>query len=137
MADLVITPANVVKGNNAQTEAGILGATVTAGQVVYLDPTTRKYLLADNNAAALPAKSPKGIALNGGSINQPVVVHKGGDIAIGATVVVGTPYFLSDAPGGICPLADLLTGENVVLLGIAISTTTIKVGILDSGVAVP
>ena len=35
------------------------------------------------------------------------------DINPGAALTVGVPYFLSDTPGGISPLADLLTGEFV------------------------
>jgi hypothetical protein len=137
MADLVITAANVVAGSNARKVAGILGATIAAGQTVYKDPTTGKYLLADNNSPTVAARTPDGIALNGGALNQPVTVQTGGDINVGAALTVGTPYFMSDTPGGICPLADLATGEFVTLLGIATAANNLKMGILVSGVAVP
>jgi hypothetical protein len=58
-----------------------------------------------------------------------VTVHKRGAITIGATLTAGTAYYLSDTPGGICPLADLLSGEYVVLLGLAASTTVLNVNI--------
>ena len=42
MADLTITAANVVPGAGARITNGTAGATVTAGQVVYLDPADNR-----------------------------------------------------------------------------------------------
>jgi hypothetical protein len=53
MAALTITAASVLAGSNASTENGTAGATITAGQVVYLDEATGKYGLADCNSATL------------------------------------------------------------------------------------
>lgn len=135
MTDLVITPANVKAGSNVSREDGIAGATILAGQVVYLNATTGKYGLADNNAPTPPEiKTPRGIALNGASLDQPIAVHKAGDITIGATLVAGTEYYLGDTPGGICPRADLIATETVTILGLAVSTTVLRVNIQMSGV---
>ncbi|MGE4321930.1 MAG: hypothetical protein AB7E60_02750 [Sphingobium sp.] len=134
MADLTITAANVVSGAGGILEHGVAGAVITAGQIVYLDRATRKYLLADNNSATLAARSPRGIALNGAASGQPLAVHTGGPITIGATLTAGTAYYLSDTPGGICPVADLASGENAVLLGMSTSTTVLNVDIQNSGV---
>ncbi|UGX87117.1 hypothetical protein [Phyllobacterium meliloti] len=135
MVDLVITPANVVRGSNAVSDSGIAGASITAGQAVYLDSAVSKYLLADSNSATVEQRKAVGIALNGASLNQPIVVHRFGDITIGATLVAGTAYYLSDTPGGICPLADVGAGEYVCLLGLAKSTTVIGIDIQFPGVA--
>ena len=134
MADLTITAANVVASANAVRESGTAGATITAGQLVYLDTTDMKYKLADNNGAAA-LRVPNGVALNGAANNQPLVIQKAGDITIGATMTAGVAYYLSDTPGGICPVADLASGEYPCIIGIAKSTSLMDVGIHPSGVA--
>lgn len=136
MADLTVTPASVLAGTNATITRGIAGATITAGQAVYLDEaTTGEWLLADSDSATVAARGSArfGIALNGASDGQPLAVQTGGNITIGATVVAGVAYYLSDTPGGICPFADLATGDYVTLVGIATSTTVIAIDTLYSG----
>jgi hypothetical protein len=137
MADLVITPANVVAGANAIKVAGIAGETITAGQAIARDSVTRKLLKADNNAANADLRTPIGVALHGASLDQPLTIQTEGDINLGATLTVGVPYFLGDAPGGICPLADLLSGEFVSFLGVASTAANMKMKILVSGASVP
>lgn len=134
MSDLSITAASVLAGTGAKKVNGIAGATITAGKVVYLESSSGKYKLADCDSATAEAKAPAGIALNGASDGQPLTILTEGPITIGATVVGGTAYYLSPNAGGIAPLADVLTGDNVVLLGLATSTTVIEIDIQDSGV---
>lgn len=134
MTDLSITAANVVSGANATKEAGIAGETITAGKAVYKSGTTNLYMLADSNSATVEARTARGVALNGASLNQPLVIHKAGDLTPGATLVAGARYYLSETPGGIQPEADLGTGENLCLIGIARSTTVLAVAIQAPGV---
>lgn len=134
MVDLVITPASVVKGGNAQVENGTSGATITAGQTVYKEAATGLFKLADSNSATLEARPTYGIALHAASANQPLAVHVAGDITIGATVVAGTPYYQSESAGGIQPHADLSATELVTLIGFATTTTNIAVRIQYTGV---
>lgn len=134
MVDIVITAASVVSYSSAVRESGTAGATITAGQAVYLD-TDDRYKLADNNSATALVRTPRGIALNGASSGQPLTIHLSGNITIGATLTAGVAYYLSDTPGGICPVADLLTGEYPCVIGIATSTSVLSVGIQASGVA--
>lgn len=134
-ADLSITAASVVKGSNGVVERGTAGATVTAGQVVYYDSAAGTWKLADDNSATVAARSPRGIALHAASTGQPLTIHKGGDITIGATLTAGVAYYLSDTPGGICPVADLATGEYPTIVGIARSASVLRVQFLESGVA--
>ncbi|MAZ17888.1 MAG: hypothetical protein CL535_16355 [Ahrensia sp.] len=138
MVDLVITAANVAAGANATTRHGTAGETITAGQAVYLDQaSTGEWLLADSDGASAAVRGGElvGIALNGASDGQPIKVQLDGDITIGATLTAGTTYYLSDAPGGICPIADLATGDYYVIVGIATSTSVLKLGFQYSGVA--
>ena len=134
MADLSITAANVVPGSDAVRESGTAGATITAGQLVYLDTSDMKFKLADSNGASA-LRVPNGIALNGASNGQPLSIQKGGDITIGATLTAGVAYYLSDTPGGICPVADLGSGEYPCIVGIAKSASVLSVNIQPSGVA--
>lgn len=135
MADLAITAANVLAGAGAAVSRGVAGATVTAGQTVYLDTADGKWKLADNNSATATVRTPGGIALNGASDGQPLAVLTQGPITIGAALTAGVAYYLSDTPGGICPVADLGAGEYPTVIGIASSTTVLKVAINSAGVA--
>lgn len=135
MADLSITAASVIAGTDANVAHGTSGATVTAGQAVYLDSTDSRYKLADANSGTAAARQPKGIALHGASAGQPLAVQTSGDITIGATLTGGVAYYLSDTPGGICPVADVGSGEYPCIIGIAKSTTVLDVNIQASGVA--
>lgn len=136
MADLVITAANVLSvAGSTVDRAGVAGATILAGQAVYKDGSTGKWILADDNSATAAARVPAGIALNGAANGQPLAVHKAGDITIGAALAPGVAYYLSDTPGGIGPVADLAAGEYPSIIGLAKSATVLHVDINSSGVA--
>lgn len=127
MADISITAANVAASSNAVFVRDFkAGATITAGQVVYLDTSTTPptWKLGDANGSG--TRRPTGIALHASLAGQPLVVQTGGDITIGATLTAGLTYYLSDTAGGICPVADIGSGEDVVLIGIAKSTTVMN-----------
>jgi len=135
MADITITAANVKKSATSLVETGIAGATVTAGQTLYLAAASGKLLLADADNATAEVRVVKGIALHAALLDQPLQYTTGGKMAIGATVAAGTPYFASPIAGGIAPLADLLTGAFGTFLGWGVSTTEILVDISAAGVA--
>lgn len=129
MADITVTAANVVAGSNAVKESALAGETVAAGKALYISSTTKKFMLADSNSATAEARKATHIALNSASLNQPLVGLRGGDVTIGATLVAGSAYYLSDTPGGICPVADVGAGEYVCMLGLAKSTSVLSVDI--------
>lgn len=135
MVDIAVTPSAVVPGSDAITESGTAGVTIAAGQVVYRNSTTGKYELADNNSATEEARSPRGIALNNASLDQPLTIQRSGDLTMNAVLVANTDYYLSDTPGGIGPQADLAAGEYAVLIGIAKSTTVLMVRLIETGVS--
>lgn len=135
MADLVITATSVVAGGNARKVTHPAGATITAGQTVYLDSAAGTVKLADCDSGTAALRSPLGIALNGGATGQPIEVLKSGNITIGATVTAGVAYYLSGTAGGICPVADLGSGDYPTFLGFATSASVIDVRIVESGVA--
>lgn len=135
MADLSITAANVFSGTGANISFGTAGDVLTAGRAVYLDVTTNTWKLADNNSATVAARTAGGIALTGSAIGQPVAVQlPGGEITIGATLTQGVAYYLSATAGGICPVADLSTGMQSQVIGIAKSTTVLALSFATAGV---
>lgn len=137
MATLVITAANVLASASATKKAGVAGATITAGQVLYKDAAdSNKLKLADANGAAA-LRVVEGIALHGAFAGQPLsYVTRDPALKVGATLVVGQGYMLaSDTPGGIAPDSDATTGDYVTLLGIGKSTTDLNFEITESGAA--
>jgi len=132
MADISVTPSTVIAGSNATRDIGIAGETIVAGKAVFLNASTNRWMLSDNNGTG--TRQVSGIALNGASANQPVSVIKYGDLTIGATLVAGTDYWLSATAGGICPRADLATGMDAIQIGVAKSTSVLAVAIQDPGV---
>lgn len=138
MADVSVVAAEVLADTGTEFKHGTLGATVTAGQAIYLDTSTSTWKLADANASATTA-AVEGIALNGGVSGQPVKVWTGGTADPGFTVGVGSVYVLSATAGGIAPVADLTTGMYATALGIGITASQMKLllPVGRSGVAVP
>lgn len=129
-ADLSITAANVkLGGSGAKTQTVTFGATVTNGQVVY-KASDGQYELADNDLSEV-ANSASGIVLVGNSADGVGVIVVSGPITIGATTTKGMNYVLSSTAGGIAPVADLGSGDNIMSLGHAISTSVIYINLYD------
>jgi hypothetical protein len=131
MAALSITAASVVKGTGAVVNNGTAGATITAGQTVYLDTADSTYKLSDADGASALIRSSEGIALNGAGSGQPLAVQIGGDITLGAILTAGVIYVLGDTAGGIMPAADLGASDRVTIIGIA--KTTSSLGMIMKG----
>ncbi len=135
MTDLSITATAIIPGSNAVTKRGSAGETIAAGKAVYKSSTTNLVMLADSNSATAEARTADGIALNGGATGQPIEYQTSGDLTTNAVLTANTAYFMSDTPGGICPIADVGSGEYLQLLGIAKSTTVLMVLLATTGVS--
>lgn len=135
MVDLVVTAASCVPAAGTLIEWGTAGATITAGKAIYLAASTNKWGLADANSATAEVRQATAVALTGSSDGQPLAYMRTGDVTLGATMTAGVAYYLSDTPGGICPVADIGAGEYVCLIGISTSTTVLKVAPVYSGVS--
>jgi hypothetical protein len=134
MADLTITAANVKKTDSTLITEGIAGATITAGQPVYKDSTASNKLK-PADADVLASAAAVGIALHGASADQPLKYATSGNLALGAVMTAGAVYVVSTTAGGIAPVADLGSGDFVTLLGIATSTSNLKLSISVSATA--
>ena len=132
MADLTITAANVLKSATGKVKQGVCGTTALAqGKPVYKDATTGKLELARANAAGTYIAD--GVTLNAASPNQPVSYTEFDPAFVpGATLIKGVTYVVSAAvAGAIAPQDDLTTGNFTCVLGIATSTTTLKLDLVD------
>jgi len=124
MADLTQTATSVVSGTGAETMTKTAGETITAGAPVYVKAADGKVYLAQCDAAT--DDDVYGIALNGGAVNQPILVQRAGQINLGATVAAGTFYVLSAAAGKIAPAADLVATNFITVIGVGISTSLVQ-----------
>lgn len=134
-APISITAGSVIPSAQAKTVLLYAGTTITAGQAVYSD-SAGVLQLTDSDASATAAQC-IGIALNGGSTGQPIVVctEDMGGLTIGGTVAAGDTIYTSPTAGGVTKTqADVVAGNYTIILGVAFSTTKIYLQILRSGV---
>lgn len=130
MADVAFTATSIKPGANAQIEHGYFGATVTQGLAVYLDSSDNEWKLGNCETSATTA-AVVGLALTSGADGQPGTIITGGNMTCD-NVVAGETYILSTA-GKICPITDVAMNDYVTIIGVATSTTNLKLGILASG----
>lgn len=134
MANLSQTAANVGVGSTAEIARVQVGEAVTQGQPVYQDGSL--YYQCDANNTA-PRAVAKGIVLTPASTNGYAVICTGGLVNLGATLTVGTPYYLSATKGAICPYPDLITGDYVTYLGTATTAALLDLNIDATGIQKP
>lgn len=133
MADISVTAASVVPGSGAITKNGIAGIAITAGDSVY-PAADGDIELCENDQTVVEAAA-RGIALNDAAVGQHIAYAVGGEVTFNAVLAAGQVYIVGAAPGGIAPESDAVAGEFVTILGVGVSTTSLKMGILQSGVA--
>jgi hypothetical protein len=127
VADIVITPANVVPVAGGTLKSGYAGAAVAAGKAVYLDPADGKVKLAKANVTDTESVV-EGVALNGADVGQPVWYIVAGTLNVGVVLTIGKLYVLSGAAaGGIAPAADLAAGWRTSVIGWALTTSQLLV----------
>lgn len=142
MADRSITASQVIPSSNAAIQKGTAGATITAGQPLYKDADTKELHPALNDT--LIHATVVGIAANGASDGQPVqYVSRDPALQLGAAagVAEGDLLVLSGTAGGICPLADVVTGDFLCVIGVGNSDGSINCnfegGALVADAAIP
>ncbi len=129
---LSVTATSVLPGSDANIADGIAGASITAGQVLYLDSTTNTLKLAQCDGTTAEA-TVAGIAMNGGATGQTIRYAKGGTITIGGTIAAGTPYVVSATAGGIDAFSALVSTNKVSYIGWASTTAIMTVAINNTG----
>lgn len=139
-ADISITAASFRAGAGALFHTGIAGATITAGQLVAISPSTGKFVLADANDASLCNVA--GIATHAAIDGSPLAVcYYANNMTLGGTLSTATMvYVLSATAGGIAPVADLSAGglyPNVCIIATSTTTCVFRApGVLGTAVSV-
>ncbi len=138
MAAISITAASVLASVNAVIRREYkAGATITAGQVVYLN-TSNQWVLADSDAAATGngITDLRGIALNGASSGQPVAVcTEDSDFTPGGTLTNGSAVYLFTTAGALAHDVPS-SGAYPVYLGQAKSTSKMHLRPCASGAVI-
>lgn len=132
MADISITPANIVQGGRSIRDAGIAGEPIEPGDVVYRDAATGRWFKASHVAEAIEARTPDALALNGAATDQPLAAILEGELLVGPVLTSGGTYYLSDTPGKICLAIDLDLDEFVSIVGMARSGVMLEVKFLSA-----
>jgi hypothetical protein len=131
MADLSITAGSVVPSSSATKVNGKAGEAINAGQTVFLDTTaSNTYKLADgNDSTKMPVA---GIAGNTAGTGQALqVITADPALTIGSHGLGnGIPLFQSATAGGICPFADLSTGNKTTCVAVTATNTTVWFGLV-------
>jgi len=130
MVDIVVTVANVdwVSGPKETRDAAVA---ITAGECLYA-VSSSTVGLCDRSDAAKDVCI--GVSLNDATAGHPCTYAKSGAVVnMGATLVAGLEYCVSDA-GGFSLVADLATLDYASYLGHALTTANMKLVILNTGV---
>ncbi len=131
MGNLAITAAQVNEGTGPnQLLNGIMGgAGGAAGETVYLDTASNKWLLEDADIDTSAAIS--GMLLNTAANGQPCTVQTDGGVTVGADagIVEATVYVQSPTDGKICPADDALmtTGKYMKVVGVGTGNDQLKI----------
>ena len=134
MANLTPAVASVAASADASIVQGKSGATIPQGRPVYLNSSGR-YVLADTDVDAATANV-AGITLNSTTDGQPIDIITAGTLTVGSvSVIVGGVYVLSGDVGLFADVGDLASGDFTTILGIGLTSTTIKISIIVGGVA--
>lgn len=129
-ADVSVIIANVngvVSGNTYSD--GVANAAIIVGQMIHQKAGDGYWYPAQSNTTGeVSGSTAVGIALNSApGAGQPVRVFKSGKINPGNTgLVVGQTYVMSVNLGGIAPNTDLVTGNYVTSIGVAISASQLQ-----------
>lgn len=136
MADLSFSAEEAYwNGNEASIVTRIADATIEVGQPVYL---TDGGVAMPGDADASSTAACIGIALATAYANQHVPIATQGVFNFSAPVLtVGTIYCVSPNAGKICPWADLASGDYVTILGVAESTSALRLDVNATGIAKP
>lgn len=134
-SDITITEANVKlsTGNVGQSLKGIAGATIAKAAVLYKDSSdSNKLKLADCSAAG--TSDVVGLAFSSGAADDAIEYKATGDIVVGSVLTAFATYVLSSTAGLIMLASDLTSGDTFVVIGHAISTTTLRLTINNTGI---
>jgi hypothetical protein len=136
MANISYTASNVVATDASTVKAsGISGGAINIGEAVYLDPADGLIKKAQANVGS-PTHAPNivGVALDTvAGTNQPITYATKGDVTFGSGLTQAQVYVVSaTAAGAIAPYVDLVSGNYVGFLGVALNTSVLRLGLIPT-----
>jgi hypothetical protein len=139
MAAITPTASQVVPADNAVIDASrVAGATITAGQLVYLDANdSYKAKLFDSDGVGTTTLY--GIAVGGASAGQTVPIQVGGDLDLGADAAAATAGYvvhgMATAGAITITTADVAVGAFMGVIGVGYAAGKIRVSVINAGAA--
>lgn len=135
MAAITFTPASLLR-DNGPTVTRIAGEALIQGAIYYIKASDGKAYNAVNTSAA--AAAARGVALVAATAaNQPFVGQEGGEIAVGAVLVLGKAYAVSATAGKCIAVDELANPAFITGVGYPKTTSTLKLAFCASGAQVP
>jgi hypothetical protein len=132
MANRTIVAANVLPSASATINRLTAGVAITAGQVLYRDVNNLAQLASAN--ASTPV-TPIGIAVNNAAAGQPVnYVAADPAFVPGYATSVGDASYLAETAGALCPVGDLVTGDQPVFMLLGTGSASANLQIIPAGV---
>ena len=132
MSDVNLTEASVKPTSTTIKQMVTFGATIVQGTIVYRDSADNEYKVADCTTSATTANA-CGMALSSGADGQRGWIATGGDVTVDNVSLAAPVLILSEA-GQMCPSADLADDDYITVIGVASSTTNLKLKFNPSGV---
>lgn len=133
MAAISITASSVLPGTGCVTASGTAGASITAGMPVYIDTANSNVIKPTDSDASDLASTVAGIALHAAGSGQPIQYATDGAVTYNAVLTAGKVYVAGGGTAGdINPVADLTTNWRTSIIGVALSTTSLRLRIYNS-----
>lgn len=133
MADVTIPAAVTVISPPTSPAAQLLSGTV--GLFVPMSKMSDQTYQASDADGVSPLNVVSGIAVIGGVSTGYAMMITDGTYDFGSALLTkGETYYLSHNAGKICPFADLVTGDTVVELGRAKTTSQFQVSVRNTGI---
>jgi hypothetical protein len=132
---IVPTPASVAASNQAIILELPAGASISQGDLLYID-TNNTAKLADADGGSATAADVRCLSLTSAASGQRVrCVAYDPALTIAQTVAAGELYVLSGVAGRMSTAASIISGNYATVVGIGISTSKIFFNPISSGVA--
>lgn len=136
MANVTPTPSTVLANDGAIVHYGkVSGEAIPAGRVVFRDTDGRYDMAKSSSLAASGTRAQLYYSLNTtAAANQPLALLEEGDLTMDG-LTAGQLYILSDDDDGlIMPFTDIAATNIVVVVGVAVSATVLRVKFCNSGI---
>lgn len=139
MPDISIGDSAVTVSSTASKEVVVVAESVVPGDLLSYNTTNSNWELADADTSVESGSATDSylrMAISGGAAGQWVtVVGAGETVTMDAVLTKGTVYYASTTAGAITTTAPS-SGDYLVIVGYATSTTTLKLLLLSTGVVV-